>query len=152
MGTLPMSITGVPPVSFLLSFSRIKEETEETTDMGKMPMGLMAKMAMLHTGETPVPRLLKLSRPRADDEEGQGDAPRECPRTHLFPMRRGLPRRPFCERSMGILPMSITGILPVSLLLLFSCFKEETTDMGKMPMRHMAKMAMLHSKQPRRPE
>jgi hypothetical protein len=48
---------------------------------------------------------------------------------------------------MGILPMSITGILPVSLLLLF-CPKEETaekTDMGKMLMRLMAKMAMLHT-------
>jgi hypothetical protein len=47
--------------------------------------------------------------------------------------------------------MSPTGILPVSLPLLLFCPKEETeetTDMGKMPMRLMAKMAMLRSKQP----
>jgi hypothetical protein len=58
---------------------------------------------------------------------------------------------------MGILPMSITGILPVSLplwLLLLLCQrrnrreKEEAKPMGRMPMRLMAKMAMLQSVNP----
>jgi hypothetical protein len=48
MGILPMSLTGVPPVSLaLLLVSLQREETEEAKTMGGMPMGLMAKMAML---------------------------------------------------------------------------------------------------------
>jgi hypothetical protein len=53
MGILPMSITGVPPVSLLSVFD--EEETEAGADTGKMPVILMAKMAMLLTGGTPVP-------------------------------------------------------------------------------------------------
>jgi hypothetical protein len=47
MGILPMSLTGVPPVSFLLFFCFPKEETEETTDTGKMPVRLMGETPML---------------------------------------------------------------------------------------------------------
>ena len=51
MGILPMSITGVPPVSLLLPLSLrffvVPEKKKKQKTMGKMPMGLMAKMAML---------------------------------------------------------------------------------------------------------
>jgi hypothetical protein len=60
MGILPMSITGVPPVSLLLLLLLLLcwlEETEETTDHGQDAHGSMAKMAMLLTGGTPVPRV-----------------------------------------------------------------------------------------------
>jgi hypothetical protein len=36
---------------------------------------------------------------------------------------------------MGILPMSITGVPPVSSLLLLSFLPKKKQDMGKMPMR-----------------
>jgi hypothetical protein len=42
-----MSFTGVSPVSLLLLLSLLcKEGTEEAKTLGRMPMGLMAKMAM----------------------------------------------------------------------------------------------------------
>ena len=55
MGILPMSLTGVPPMSLLLLFWLLCQFTEQKKlqTMGKMPMGLMAKMAMLRTQEMP---------------------------------------------------------------------------------------------------
>jgi hypothetical protein len=61
MGILPMSLTGVPPVSYLLLFlsaKEEKEEAEETTGTGKMPVRLMGGTPMLRfsshqTVETP---------------------------------------------------------------------------------------------------
>jgi hypothetical protein len=50
MGILPMSLTGVPPVSYLLLFlsaKEEKEEAEETTGAGKMPVRLMGGTPML---------------------------------------------------------------------------------------------------------
>jgi hypothetical protein len=44
-----MSLTGVPPVSLLLSLPLLlcEEEKEEATTTGKMPVRLMGKMPML---------------------------------------------------------------------------------------------------------
>jgi hypothetical protein len=49
MGILPMSITGILPVSLLWLLSLLGQERRKETQkpMGRMPMGLMAKMAML---------------------------------------------------------------------------------------------------------
>jgi hypothetical protein len=64
MGILPMSITGVPPVSLLLPLPllpyRRNKKKQKTKTMGKMPMGLMAKMAMLRT------RIFRLRNQRHD--------------------------------------------------------------------------------------
>jgi hypothetical protein len=47
MGILPMSLTGILPVSLLLLLFWQKNETEEDADMGETPMELMGRMPML---------------------------------------------------------------------------------------------------------
>ena len=48
MGILPMSLTGVPPVSLLLLLSFcVKEEKKKQRDTGKMPVRLMGGTPML---------------------------------------------------------------------------------------------------------
>jgi hypothetical protein len=50
MGILPMSITGRLARVFVVAVAvSVKEEKKKKQTMGGTPMGLMAKMAMLHT-------------------------------------------------------------------------------------------------------
>jgi hypothetical protein len=63
MGILPMSITGVPPVSgcgmgiLPMPDSEHEEQQKQQQDMAKMAMLHMGKMPMILTGETPVLRV-----------------------------------------------------------------------------------------------
>jgi hypothetical protein len=67
MGILPMSSTGVPPVSLLpslpllLSFFRRLRKNRKTTTTGKMPVRLMGGTPMLRRGASTVEYVLLLT-------------------------------------------------------------------------------------------
>ena len=47
---------GRPARVFAVTFAAAVPKKDQKKTTGKMPVGLMAKMAMLHTGKMPVPR------------------------------------------------------------------------------------------------